>query len=225
MSESVGLKRGRAWSAVDLQAAPAKPKARSGAIASRRIEHTEKKEAILIRAASLFNSKGYGATSVEDIADSLGVTKPVIYYYFKNKEDLLVGCIRKGLTELMKISDRMNDTERTGVESLHYYITSYAEIIMTEFGRCAALTTDDLLSPQGLRRFKSLQRKIDDSLRAFVENARADGSAVVEDVWLTSFAFAGALNWTSHWYDPRGARTRSELAVQLADILIRSIRK
>jgi TetR/AcrR family transcriptional regulator len=50
----------------------------------------ETRERILLAAASLFANKGYAATSVREIAEGARVTKPMLYYYFKNKEDLYV---------------------------------------------------------------------------------------------------------------------------------------
>ncbi|MFZ3047609.1 MAG: TetR/AcrR family transcriptional regulator [Desulfatirhabdiaceae bacterium] len=49
---------------------------------------TDNRERILMVAASFFANKGYAATSVREIVDAAGVTKPTLYYYFKNKEDL-----------------------------------------------------------------------------------------------------------------------------------------
>lgn len=50
----------------------------------------ETRERILLAAAALFADKGYAATSVREIAEGAKVTKPMLYYYFKNKEDLYV---------------------------------------------------------------------------------------------------------------------------------------
>ncbi|MFP5212873.1 MAG: TetR/AcrR family transcriptional regulator, partial [Acidobacteriota bacterium] len=52
------------------------------------IEEQKKKECILHCAATLFADKGYAGTSVREIVEAAGVTKPTLYYYFKNKEDL-----------------------------------------------------------------------------------------------------------------------------------------
>lgn len=51
-------------------------------------ENNDNKQKILDSAARLFAAKGYDGVSVREIAEASGVTKPVIYYYFKNKEDL-----------------------------------------------------------------------------------------------------------------------------------------
>ena len=61
-------------------------------------ERQLKRDAVLRTAASLFCSRGYSATQMSDVAKTfLGVTKPTIYYYFENKEDVLVACFEVGL--------------------------------------------------------------------------------------------------------------------------------
>lgn len=52
------------------------------------LEEHQNRDRILLAAASLFANKGYAGTSVREIVEAAGVTKPTLYYYFKNKEEL-----------------------------------------------------------------------------------------------------------------------------------------
>lgn len=61
------------------------------------------KKRLLHAAISLFTSKGYASTSVREIVEAAGVTKPVLYYYFKNKEDLYLEILQKSMTEIGKL--------------------------------------------------------------------------------------------------------------------------
>ena len=56
-----------------------------------------KREAVIHAAARAFNERGYHNTSLDDIAAALEVTKPTIYYYVENKEQLLFACFCAGL--------------------------------------------------------------------------------------------------------------------------------
>ncbi len=60
-------------------------------------EREQKREAVLSTAVRLFNSKGFHATSLDDVALALNVTKPTIYHYFANKDEVLFECVRRGL--------------------------------------------------------------------------------------------------------------------------------
>jgi AcrR family transcriptional regulator len=52
---------------------------------------------VICAAAKAFNARGYHNTSLDDVAAALGVTKPTVYYYVANKEQLLFECFRAGL--------------------------------------------------------------------------------------------------------------------------------
>jgi len=56
-----------------------------------------KRQAVLQAAAELFNERGFHATSLDDIAARLNVSKPTLYYYVKNKDEILLQCVSKGL--------------------------------------------------------------------------------------------------------------------------------
>ncbi len=59
-----------------------------------------KREAVIRAAARAFNERGYHNTSLDDIAAALDVTKPTIYYYVANKEQLLFECFLAGLEQI-----------------------------------------------------------------------------------------------------------------------------
>ena len=61
----------------------------------------QKAKALLIKAAtSLFAEKGYASTSVREIVERAGVTKPVLYYYFKNKEGIFIAALDEAYSQL-----------------------------------------------------------------------------------------------------------------------------
>ena len=66
------------------------------AFADRRRDPETKREAVLQTAAQLFLEKSYGRTSMNDVAERLNITKPALYHYFHNKEEILLECYRLG---------------------------------------------------------------------------------------------------------------------------------
>ena len=60
-------------------------------------ERREKREAVLRAAVRAFNEKGFHATSLDDVAHALNVTKPTIYHYFASKDDILFDWFRRGV--------------------------------------------------------------------------------------------------------------------------------
>jgi AcrR family transcriptional regulator len=182
-------------------------------------ERQEKRMALLLAAVRMFNERGFHATSLEDVASSLGVTKPVIYHHLGNKEQVLFECVRLGLEELALGAQAARETAGTGLDRLKTFLRSYAESVMGDFGKCVIRTGDELLSPQSRADLRALKSGIDDELRAMIEDAVADGSANVSDVRVTAFAFAGALNWPARWFRTDGELSSQAMARQLVEIL------
>ena len=69
---------------------------------NKRAERMDTRERILEESSKLFAEKGYSATSIEEIANCAGITKSVIYYHFKNKEDILQTLIQEAFAEFTR---------------------------------------------------------------------------------------------------------------------------
>ncbi|GAA0319518.1 TetR/AcrR family transcriptional regulator [Sphingomonas oligophenolica] len=186
-------------------------------------ERGQKRAALLLAAVRMFNERGFHATSLEDVATSLGVTKPVIYHHLGNKDQVLLECVTMGLGELQAAVEEARAGPGNGLDRLRAFLCRYAEVIMGEFGRCVIRTGDEVLSPAARTRFRALKREIDDALRGMIEEAVKDGSARAIDVRVTANAFAGALNWPARWYRPDGVLAPADMAAALVDILIAGV--
>lgn len=193
------------------------PPARFPAI--REAQRLQKRGALLRAAVCMFNERGYHATSLDDVAASLGVTKPVIYHHLGNKDQVLFECVSIGLEQLQEAADRPPANGGNGLDRLRTFLIRYAEVMMGEFGMCVARTSEEQLSPPTRTEFRRLKRKIDYAMRQMIRAAAADGSASVSDVRLTTFALAGALNWTARWFRPNGEMSASATADGMVLIL------
>jgi len=65
------------------------------------------RERLLIAAVRLFAEKGYSATSVREIVEAAGVTKPVLYYYFRNKEGVFDAMMQEAITAHHAVLDEV----------------------------------------------------------------------------------------------------------------------
>jgi AcrR family transcriptional regulator len=187
--------------------------------AQRATERLEKRDALLRAAVRMFNSKGFFATSLDDVAASLNVSKPLIYHYLGNKDQVLFECVMRGLDELRIAADAARATPGHGLDRLRMFLRRYAEITMDDFGRCIVRTGDEALSKKSASRFRRLKREIDTAMRELISEGIADHSIGPADVKLVAFTLAGALNWPARWYDPKGKETAKSIAVKMVDIL------
>lgn len=182
-------------------------------------EREAKRQAVLRAAVRIFNERGFHATLLEDVAVSLGISKPTIYHYLGNKEQVLLQCVIHGLEQLIEAAQAARAEPGSGINRLQSYLRRYAEINMDDFGRCVIRTGDEALSEEGRVKFRALKGEIDRAMRALIDEAIADGSIAPCDSKLLAFTLAGALNWPARWFSPNGDMSREDVATQMVELL------
>jgi AcrR family transcriptional regulator len=182
-------------------------RARQGATA-----RTLKRAAVIQMAARAFNQRGYHSTSLDDVAELLGVTKPTLYYYVRNKDELLFECFRTGLKPIRAAVKASLNPDRSAHDRLTEVLHRYAEAIASDYGGCMVRAEDLSLSAELHARVKALMSEIDQGLRRLLREGMTDGSIARCDPKLTAFALAGALNWIAHWYRGNQGLNAGEVA-------------
>jgi AcrR family transcriptional regulator len=178
----------------------------------RRRDREVKREAVIRAAARAFNHKGYHNTSLDDIAATLEVTKPTVYYYVSNKEQLLFQCFLAGVEQIRAAFREVTDLAAPARERLNAVLRHYGEAVASEFGWCMVRAEDQDLSPAMSRHIKALKSEIDQGIRRLIREGVQDGSIGPCDPKLTAFALAGALNWIAHWYRENQSLSGAEIA-------------
>jgi AcrR family transcriptional regulator len=159
-----------------------------------------KREAVIRAAARAFSQHGFHNTSIDDIAKTLNVSKPTIYYYVANKEQLLFECFVAGLELIQAAMDDTGEATSSAGEQLQRLIGNYAVAIASDYGWCMVRAEDQELSPEMSRRIKALKSEIDQGMRRLLRDGMRDGSIRDCDPKMTAFAIAGSLNWIAHWF-------------------------
>jgi AcrR family transcriptional regulator len=186
--------------------------------ASRERQHDRevKREAVIRAAAHAFNHKGYHNTSLDDIAAALEVTKPTVYYYVTNKEQLLFECFAAGVEQIRAGFREAKSLQAPARQRLNAVLRNYAQAMASEFGWCMVRVEDQDLSPAMSSHIKAMKVEIDQGIRRLIREGVQDGSIHPCDVKMTAFALAGSLNWIAHWY----RENQSMTAAQIADAFI-----
>ena len=191
--------------------------------AERAAERDRKREAVLLAAVTMFDARGFHATSLDDVAASLGISKPTIYHYLGNKDQVLLECILRGLAQLQAAAADARAGPGSGLDRLRVFLRQCVEINATEFGRCSVRIDESALSPDSARRFRDVKRRIDNAMRGLIEEAVADGSAGPLDVRATNYVLAGAVNWVGRWYHAGGELEAAALARAMVDSMVRGL--
>lgn len=188
-------------------------------------EPDAKRRAVLSAAAEAFVQHGYAATTVDDIAARLGVSKPTIYYYAGGKQALLGACFSVALDAYSRAVGEDALSGRTARERLHQVVRDYVGITTTVFGRCLHRVPDIELTPDVRDRLRAVKRQVDARIRDLLRQGLDDGSLRTADVRMTTFAISGAMNSIAQWYDPDGLLGPGEIAERLWDSFSEGVRR
>jgi TetR/AcrR family transcriptional regulator, cholesterol catabolism regulator len=175
---------------------------------------------ILRRAALAFAEDGYHQTSVNSLAARLGVSKPVLYYYAKNKDDLLFQCGKVACDALAEAIDEATRSNLKGIDKVRRFFLKYAEIMCGDFGRCLALVDRKALSAGARKKDALIRRELEESLRKMIRDGQADRSIAPRDPVLTARALFGAFNGIPRWFRADGALNAKNVADSYMDLFV-----
>ena len=180
----------------------------------RKQQRQAKRNAVLQAAAQLFNERGFHATSLDDIAARLNVSKPTLYYYVKNKDQILIECVREGLQMTIDGIEASRAAGGAAIDQLMACMRVYARIVTLDFGMCIIRVGDEELPPDSRKELRRLKAGIDKAFRRLVAAGVEEGSLAPCDPKMTAFVIAGALSWIGRWYQPDGEYTPEQIADQ-----------
>jgi AcrR family transcriptional regulator len=178
-----------------------------------------KRVAVLHTAVRMFLERSYGRTSMDDVATQLNITKPALYHYFRNKEEILVEIYRLGTDLIDEMLDSIEADEKPGLDKVADFIAGYIQIVTGDFGRAVIRLDDGELSKAGRKLVRGRKREIDHRLRAIIEGGIGDGSIASCDAKIASFLLAGAIHGMAAWYEPTGPLKLSAITNQYVRLL------
>src|SRR4051794_11532434 len=183
----------------------------------------EKKREILDAASRVFRRRGLQATGMRDIAAELGMAVGNLYYYFKDKEELLAFVQEDALNGLLEIAARVRETGLRADARLFQLIEEHV-VRLNEGtpGSLAHLEVEALGEP---RRWQVQERR-DEYERAFRDTIKEGTVAGVfrpVDPKVSALAILGAVNWTVKWFRPDGRKSAREIGREQAELLVRGV--
>lgn len=174
-------------------------------------------------AAQVFNEKGYMASTLDEVAERLNVTKPTLYYYVKNKDEILYECVRIGLTLLQDAITEVGASGGSAMDKLVAAMHKYAEIVTMDFGMCIIRVGEDPLPAESQRKLRRMKAGIDREFRELIRQGIAEGTIAPCDPKIAAFTLAGALSWIGRWYNPGGPLSPDDIARQCIALLTQGL--
>ena len=166
-------------------------------------QHDQKYKTILSVASELFNIYGTRGTTLIQIASKLKLTKTSIYYYAKNKEDLVHQCYLNACLEIQSMIDQAKQTEGPAINKIDTLLRLNYEcwngIINGTRGHLAGLTEIASLSSEHQKEISDLYRTFVIQVIEFIEQGKVDGSLQDVSPVKASSAIWGAIFWLPVW--------------------------
>lgn len=192
--------------------------------AGKRAQQREvKRNAVLQMAARLFNERGFHATSLDDIAERLNVSKPTLYYYIENKDQILLECVKIALDLMQDGIGEVRAAGGSAIDQLKACMRIYSGVVTQDFGMCVIRIGEDPLPEPLKKELRRLKAGIDGQFRRLIEDGVAEGSLAPCDPKMAAFMLAGALSWIGRWYRPDGDLTPDQIADQGIELLLNGV--
>ena len=179
-------------------------------------------DSLLDVAVAVFNERGYEATSMDTLAERLGVTKSAIYHHVRSKVELLELALGRALDELFAVL--ADAGEGPAIERLEAVVRGSVRVLTAELPFVTLLLRvrgNSEVESHALQRRREFDRVVTELVRACV----AEGSVRPDvDPALTSRLLFGTVNSLTEWYRPDGDLSPDDLADGLVTTLFSGLR-
>jgi AcrR family transcriptional regulator len=179
---------------------------------------------ILKSAAKAFRRLGYHGATVEQIAAALHMKKGNLYYYFKNKEEILYACHQYSLDRLMQLLEEIDGSGVAADEKLRRLIDAFVHTILDELHGTALFLDLEALSTAHLRAVIARRDAFDKGVRRIIEEGMTSGVFAAGNPKLLAFALFGAVNWIPRWYSPEGPSSSQQIADLFGEFFVAGLR-
>ena len=184
------------------------------------------RQQICSAASALFISRGFGGTTMQDIADALQISRPKLYYYFRDKGAILGALVHNVPVEAeRRASAALRELVAQPEAALRQMVLLHASLILErqlEF-RLLDMSMDHLAAPIQARARRA-KRGLLDAFTAVIRHGTERGVFRVVDPSVAAFAVIGMCNWTAAWYQESGRLSAEQIAMALADLAVQMLR-
>ncbi len=178
------------------------------------------REAILEQAASLFGSEGYRKTRLEDVAAQFDISRAALYYYFKNKQEILFHIHLRAIRGLLDGAEAIlgsNDAADIRMERILTHHVIYVARNATYIGIFHEEEVE--LSPEQRSEVNVMRREYSERLIALYAAGVQAGCFRDVKPKLAIFTLLGACNWVHRWFDGRGPLTPETIGALCVQLL------
>jgi AcrR family transcriptional regulator len=186
----------------------------------------DRRTEILSEAAKLFQAKGYGGTSMRDLAGKVGMEAASMYNHIRSKDELLeVLCFQVGDGYLSRLNE-IRASDLSYVEQLRAIIRTHIRM-MIDNGPAVNVANNDWkhLPPSALKRFTDARKRYEKGVAQLLEAGMAAGELRRMDTSVALFTLLSSVRWVELWYKPGRAIAPDALEDTITTLLLNGLTK
>lgn len=187
----------------------------------RQLDRSVRRQKIIDTAVELFHKKGYRATSLDDLAQELGISKAALYHYVESKEELLFIIYTQALSSIFEETYRIASMGLPAEEKLKMIIRNHlVNIIIKNVSLFFVFFTEENQLPERYYRMvKEKKKEYDGIIQRIIQEGIAQGAIREVDPRLLGYAIVGMCNWLYKWFHPKVPYSPEHIADQFVRIL------
>jgi AcrR family transcriptional regulator len=184
----------------------------------------DRRDEIVRSAAAVLRRGRDGALRMEEVAKHVGLVKGNLYYYFKDRQELIFHCHMRCTETSLAALEEIAALGGSAEERLRRFLRRHIEIIIASDYGGALLADIGELTPAQRRRYVALRDRVEAGVRKLIEEGVARKQFRPMSVPLAGFAILGSINWMPKWHRPDGALPAREVADSFVDFFMRGLK-
>jgi AcrR family transcriptional regulator len=190
------------------------------------IKGERREQEILQAAADLFFEKGFHATSLEDIAQIVGIRKSGLYHYSQTKDELLFDVLQQGMQILLDELQTICGSKDGSTEKLRRAVENHVRKIDTHRSVMGVILREDRsVSPQRRESYLAMRDAYEGLFRGLVREGVEAGVFRECNPATTTRAILGMCSWLAVWYRPGGPLSPESIAREFMELILKGLEK
>lgn len=179
-----------------------------------------REESILQAAAACFGEHGYRSTTLEMVAERLGISRVTLYRYCPSKEELLIRVFERSIAIFQRGLRQICEQDVPAAEKLRQIIRHQVRLMADHRNFLTVYFSEESnLPPDMAERSRAERRVYDGLIEGVIREGLDSGQFAPLPVKLLSFAILGMCNWLYQWYQPNGPLAADEVARIFIDLV------
>lgn len=192
-----------------------------------RAAYVERRGEILHAAAQVLKERGFRGTTINYVAQALGIDRATLYYYVGSKEELFHELVTDAVEVNLKMALAIRNSGAPAPEKLERLITSLMESYAEHYPVLYVMIQENLshVSPDHsdwAKKIRRINRRWEKALIDIIQAGQDEGTLRDSTpAWLVAYGILGMLGWTNRWFNPnKSDLTAREIGQGFADSLL-----